>query len=74
MAEHLRSACRSQFVICKVVAARLVRKLITARARKNKRTARKCSQRPFDSPLLLVFSVTPFKIDQNKSQNRSIPR
>ena len=25
-----------------------------------------------DSPLLLVFSITPFKIDQNKNQNRSI--
>ena len=23
-------------------------------------------------PVLLVFSVTPFKIDQNKNQNRSI--
>ena len=24
--------------------------------------------------LLLVFSVTPFKIDQNKNQNRSIDK
>ena len=34
---------------CSLLAARM-RKLITARARKNKRTARKCSQRPFDTP------------------------
>ena len=27
-----------------------------------------------DSSLLLVFSVTPFKIDQNKNQNRSIDK
>ena len=26
------------------------------------------------SLLLLVFSVTPFKIDQNKNQNRSIDK
>ena len=25
-------------------------------------------------PVLLVFSVTPFKIDQNKNQNRSIDK
>ena len=28
----------------------------------------------FVIPLLLVFSVTPFKIDQNKNQNRSIDK
>ena len=39
LAENLRSARCSPFVISKVVAARM-RKLITARARKNKRTAR----------------------------------
>jgi len=27
-----------------------------------------------DVKLLLVFSVTPFKIDQNKNQNRSIDK
>ena len=37
--ENLRSARCSPFVISKVLAARM-RKLITARARKNKRTAR----------------------------------
>ena len=36
-------------VVTKVLAARM-RKLITARARKYKRTTRKCSQRPFDTP------------------------
>ena len=43
------SARASPFVICKVLAAHKT-KLITARARKNKRTAPKCSQRPFDTP------------------------
>ena len=39
LVENLQSARCSPFVISKVLAAR-VRKLITARARKNKRTAR----------------------------------
>ena len=39
LAENLRSARCSPFVISKVLAARM-RKLISARARKNKRTAR----------------------------------
>ena len=39
LSENLRSARFSPFVISKVLAVRM-RKLITARARKNKRTAR----------------------------------
>ena len=39
LAENLRSARCSPFVISKLLAARM-RKFITARARKNKRTAR----------------------------------
>ena len=49
LVENVQSARCSPFVISKVLAARM-KKLITARARKNKRTARKCSQRPFDIP------------------------
>ena len=48
LAKNLRSARCSPFVISKVLTVRMT-KLITARAPKNKRTARKCSQRPFDT-------------------------
>ena len=47
LAENLRSARCSPFVISKVRAARM-RKLITARS--HCWHARKCSQRPFDNP------------------------
>ena len=55
LVENLQSARCSPFLISKVLAARL-RKSISARARKNKRTvrmlanARRCSQRPFNTP------------------------
>ena len=55
--ENLRSARRSPFVISKVLAARM-RKLITARARKNKRTA--CmlanARKDHSIPLHSIFS------------------
>ena len=57
--ENLRSARFSPFVTSKVLAAH-IRKSITAPARKNERTAcilantRKCSQRPFNTPIIVV--------------------
>ena len=53
LAENLRSARCSPFIIFKVLAAR-VRKLITARARKNKRTARMLANACKDHPIPLL--------------------
>ena len=35
---------------------------------------RRCLHQSTPSPFVLVFSVTPFKMDQNKNQNRSIDK
>ena len=63
--ENLRSARRSPFVISKVLSAHM-RKFITARTRKNKRTARMLAnarKRPFDTPSRRCFIKFP-KIDK----------
>ena len=58
LAKKVRSARCSPFVISKVLAARMI-KLITARARKNKRTARMLANARKDHsiPLMLLFQV-----------------
>ena len=54
--ENLRSARCSSFVIFKVLAARMT-KLITARARKNKRTARMLANARKDHSIPLIVTV-----------------
>ena len=57
LAENLRRARFSQFVISKVLAARM-RKLITARARKNKLAARMLANARKDHSIPLHCNVT----------------
>ena len=67
LAKNLPSARSSPFVISKVLAARM-RKLITARARKNKHTARMLANARKDhSILLIVFEM--HRLSLNKNQN-----
>ena len=54
LVENLQSACCSPFVISKEFAARM-RKLITASARKNKRTARMLANARKDHSVPLTF-------------------
>ena len=56
MAENVRSARCSPFVISKVLAARM-RKLITARARKNKHTARMLANAHKDHSIPLSVKI-----------------
>ena len=56
LAENLRSARCSPFVISKVLAARM-RKLITARARKKKRTARILANARKDHSIPLILKA-----------------
>ena len=65
LAENLRGARRSPFIISKVLVARM-RKLITARARKNKRPARMLANARKD------HSITPQKICVNTYRFRIV--
>ena len=58
LVENLQSARCSPFVISKVLAARM-RKLITARARKNKRTARMLANSRKDHSIPLPHTISP---------------
>ena len=55
LAENLRSARCSPFVISKMLATHM-RKFITARARKNKRTARMLANARKDHSIPLIYS------------------
>ena len=55
----------------------MLRNFVLERTKPVKQLARtRCHVTPVQTvfSLLLVFSVTPFKIDQNKNQNRSIDK
>ena len=65
LVENFQSAQCSLFVISKVLAARM-RKLITARARKNKRTAHMFANARKDLSIALVFLLVFFFANRNK--------
>ena len=67
LAENLRSARCSPFVISEVPAAR-IRKLITARARKSKRTARMLANACADHSVPLI-STFPNALNSEKAKN-----
>ena len=70
LAENLRSARCSPFVISKVLAAH-IRKLITARARKSKRTVRMLANACADHSVPLI-STFPNALNSEKAKNPEI--
>ena len=67
LVENLQSACCSPFVISKELAARM-RKLITASARKNKRTARMLANARKDHSVTLDFGNGKIPKDNNNNE------